>query len=172
MKFGALNIAVLLLVLSVIAFDAEAQKKRKTTPTPSPKTTAAVVEIKQGAEKTAIQLKNVSKFVYLLGGIATGFEDIEKEIRSGRARRELIDTHNRNKENVMASIRALRLGLSQLESDYRTKPGLRSYLPQIQGITETCGAAEEQATGGQYTNAGKTLLLVIEKLADTLAALP
>jgi hypothetical protein len=34
------------------------------------------------------------------------------------------------------------------------------------------GTAEDQAAGGQLRESGKTLLLVIEKLADTLAALP
>jgi hypothetical protein len=34
------------------------------------------------------------------------------------------------------------------------------------------GTAEDQAVAGQMTESGKTLLLVIEKLSDTLAALP
>jgi hypothetical protein len=34
------------------------------------------------------------------------------------------------------------------------------------------GEAEDQAAAGQLTNSGKTLLLVVEKLSDTLAALP
>jgi hypothetical protein len=32
--------------------------------------------------------------------------------------------------------------------------------------------AEDQATAGQLTESGRSLLLVIEKLSDTLAALP
>ena len=34
------------------------------------------------------------------------------------------------------------------------------------------GRAEDQAAAGQVTESGRTLLLVIEKLSDTLAALP
>jgi hypothetical protein len=34
------------------------------------------------------------------------------------------------------------------------------------------GTAEDQASAGQLRESGKTLLLVIEKLADTLAVLP
>ncbi|MEJ7701270.1 MAG: hypothetical protein WKF71_16720 [Pyrinomonadaceae bacterium] len=78
----------------------------------------------------------------------------------------------RNKQAVVSTIKNLRAGLAALEIEFRTKPALKNYLFQIQGIAEMTGVAEDQATAGQLTQSGKTLLLVVEKLSDTLAALP
>jgi hypothetical protein len=55
---------------------------------------------------------------------------------------------------------------------FRTKNSLKPYLANIQGISEICGRAEDSALSGQFDEAGKTLLTVIEKLADALAAMP
>ena len=80
--------------------------------------------------------------------------------------------NNQFKQDVIQSIRNLRAGLVALEIEFRTKPEIKNYLFQIQGISDMAGIAEDQATAGQLTESGKTLLFVVEKLSDTLAALP
>jgi hypothetical protein len=97
---------------------------------------------------------------------------LDKDIAAGKTSRNATDLNNKNKQAVLTSIRNLRAGLVALEIEFRTKPGLKNYLFQIQGISDLSGTAEDQATSGQFTESGKTFLLVIEKLADTLAALP
>ena len=72
----------------------------------------------------------------------------------------------------MTTLRNLRAGLVALEVEFQSKPALRVYLPQIQGISDISGVAEDQASAGQLIESGKTLLQVIEKLSDTLVALP
>ena len=114
----------------------------------------------------------MAKFVYLLGGIARGIEDIDKDARAGKVSRTISDKNQTYKQNVIASIQSLRTGLIQLEADFRVKPKLKPYLQSIQGITDISGIAEDQATNGELVNAGKTLLQIIEKLSDTLVALP
>ena len=162
--------------LLCLTFSANAQKRRTTSKKPKPAATAtttfAATEIKAGAEKVSIQLKNVSKFIYNLGGVARVIEDLDKEIAAGKASRNAPDLNARNKQAVVTTIANLRAGLVALEIEFRTKPALRNYLFKIQGISDMSGTAEDQASGGQLTQSGKTLLLVIEKLADTLAALP
>lgn len=163
--------------LLCLSFSAEAQKRRpasKRTKAPSsaaaaPPTTA---DIKAGAEKVSIQIKNVSKFIYNLGGVARVIEDLDREIAAGKASRNAPDLNAKNKQAVVTTITNLRAGLAALEVEFRTKPALRNYLFQIQGISDMAGTAEDEASAGQLTQSGKTLLLVIEKLADTLAALP
>ncbi|HLM01447.1 MAG TPA: hypothetical protein VK400_10375, partial [Pyrinomonadaceae bacterium] len=134
------------------------------------------LEIKNGAEKVSTQLVNVTRFIYLLGGIARNIEDIDKESRSGgtasRSSGTKVAQNETNKRNVIASIRNLRAGLAALEVEFRTKPALKNYLVNIQGITDLSGNAEDQAVGGRFTESGKTLLLVIERLSNTLAAMP
>ncbi|MEP7039062.1 MAG: hypothetical protein ABI891_12040 [Acidobacteriota bacterium] len=167
--------AVAALCLLCLTFTANAQKRRTRTRTTKATTATAPTsnaEIRSGAEKVSVQIKNVSKFIYLLGGVAKGIEDIDKQIKKGGVSREITDKNAQFKQDVIQSIRNLRAGLVALEIEFRTKPALKNYLFQIQGISDMAGTAEDQATAGQLTESGKTLLLVIEKLSDTLAALP
>lgn len=127
---------------------------------------------KPAAEKVSIQVKNVSKFLFYLGGIARGIEDIDKDVRSGKASPSVARQNREYKRQVIQSIRNLRAGLINLEADFRVNEELRPYLFHIQGISDISTTAEDQALDGQFTESGRTLLFVIEKLADTLAAMP
>jgi hypothetical protein len=180
------SIVFLLVCLVGLSVSASAQRRktpaRKTTPkatttTVSNTTTATnALEIRSGADKVSTQLVNVTRFIYLLGGIARTIEDIDKEVRTGggtsRSGGTRVAQNETNKRKVIDSIRNLRAGLAALEVEFRTKPALRNYLVNIQGITDLSGNAEDQALGGQFTESGRTFLQVIEKLSNTLAALP
>lgn len=184
MKFdkNLLQLAVILAVLLSLVIAAPAQRRKRKKPAPKPKvvvTDAGKKELaggqeqeKTGAEKVSIQIKNVSKFLYHLGGIARGIEDIDKLVRSGKASPEVTQQNREFKRQVIQSIRNLRAGLVTLEAEFRTDKQLRPYLLQIQGISNISGTAEDQALDGQFTESGRTLLYVVEKLADTLAAMP
>src|SRR5690606_28113985 len=125
-------------------------------------------QAKTGAEKVSIQLKNVSKFIYVLGGVARGIEDLDKDPKANRnARAE----NEANKRKVIQTIRNLRAGLATLEVDFRTQTALKRHLRHIQGITDLSSEAEDLALAGRFSDSGKPLLLVVEKLADTLAAM-
>lgn len=154
-----------LAAILVVVSDASAQRNRNTSSAPP-------AEVREQAEAVAIQVKNLSKFVFVLGGVARGIEDIDKEIREGRASRELRAQNEQFKDDVLRSIRALRAGLVKLEVDFRAKPALRPYLRHVQGITDDSGRAEDLALGGQFTASGRELLLILEKLADALVAMP
>ena len=176
LKFAFLSFAVLL----TFAVSADAQRKktttRKTTPTTKTTTTTTTtlntLEIKQGAEKVSIQVKNVSKFIYVLGGVASGFEIFDKEVKTGKLSKAVVDQKNKEKQAVITSIRNLKAGLAELEVQFRTKPALKPYLLQIQGITDLTTQSEDLAAAGRFTDSGRVLLVVIEKLADTLTAMP
>lgn len=173
-----INFAVILACLLSFTFSTNAQKRkapsRRAKPQAAtvPTTFLANSEIKAGAEKVSIQIKNVSKFIYILGGVAQGIEDLDKDVKAGKVSRTASDQNTKNKQAVISTISNLRAGLVALEVEFRTKPALRNYNFQIQGIADLTGTAEDQAAAGQLRESGKTLLLVIEKLTDTLAALP
>ncbi|MCA1625642.1 MAG: hypothetical protein LC768_03045 [Acidobacteria bacterium] len=172
-----LTFATILACIFGLTFTANAQKrkaprKKIRTATVAATTAATSSEIKAGAGKVSVQIKNVSKFIYNLGGVARVIEDLDREIASGKASRNAPDLNAKNKQAVVSSIKGIRAGLAALEIEFRTKPALRNYLFQIQGISDMSGRAEDQASAGQLTESGKTLLLVVEKLSDTLAALP
>ena len=168
-----LKISVFLLCVLFLTVSAEAQRRRKPTTTTTTTTTAATAaEIKEGAGKVSIQLKNVSKFIYNLAIIGRSIEDLDVEIKAGKASQKGIETNTKNKQAVLAGLRNLRAGLAALEVEFRTKPALKTYNLQIQGIADLCGQAEDLAAAGQFLESGKPLLLAIEKLSDTLVAMP
>ncbi len=172
-------LAAIFACLLSLTFSADAQRRRRPinrkpriASATAMATAAANSEIKAGAEKVSTQIKNVSKFIYKLGDVARIIEDLDREIAAGKASRNAPELNRKNKQAVVSTLKNMRAGLVALEIEFRTKPALKTYLFQIQGLSEMSGTAEDQATAGQLTESGRTLLLVIEKLADTLAALP
>ena len=178
-NFGACALCLLCLTLNAAAQKRKSAPRKTTSKpvatTPASATTtppATSLEIKDGAQKAAIQLKNVTRFIYLLGSIAQGIEDVDKEVKSGKATRAASDQNAENKQKVIETLRNVRAGLVALEIDFRAKPALRTYVPQIGGISDIAATAENQAATGQLKESGKTLLQVVEKLTDTLTAMP
>jgi len=176
MKTHTLKYAAIVACLLCLVISASAQKRRTTaarkTKSAAATNVATAAEIKSGAEKVSTQIKNITKFIYNLGGIARVVEDLDREIEARKASRNAPELNAKIKQDVVTSIRNLRAGLVALEIEFRTKPALKNYLFQLQGISDMSGIAEDQATDGQLTESGRTLLLVVEKLSDTLAALP
>jgi len=171
-KFIALFAACLIF----FTFSAEAQKRkvpRKGAAKPSVVSASGnSFEIKAGVQKVSTQAKNLSNFIYRFGNVAQVIEDLDRDIKAGKASRNAPDLNQKNKRAVLTTIRDFRAGLAALEVEFRTKPALKNYLFQIQGIADISGNAEDQAANGQFVEAGKTLLFVVEKLVDTLAAMP
>ena len=162
-----------------LALETNAQKRKpirkratnttRTTPAFPP---ANALEIKTSAAKVSTQIKNVTRFIYLLGGIATSIEDIDNQAKTRKVSQSALNLNDKNKKNVIQSLRNLRAGLAALEAEFRTKPALKLYNFQIQGISDMSGQAEDLALAGQFTESGKTLLSIVEKLSDTLVSLP
>ncbi|KXJ98406.1 MAG: hypothetical protein UZ17_ACD001002761 [Acidobacteria bacterium OLB17] len=73
---------------------------------------------------------------------------------------------------MIAAIRNLRVGIAELESDFRTKTSLRKYLPTIQGSTDLVASSEDLALAGKFVAAKDPLRDVLKKLIDTLNVMP
>ena len=175
MKKNLLKITVFAICMLGFTFSADAQRRRATRTTKPKVTTESTIgktDVKMGAEKVSVQIKNTTKFLYLLGSVANGIETIDKDTRAGKVSREIQDKNTRFKKDVLQSIRNLRAGMIALEVDFRTKPALQRYLINIQGISDMTGRAEDLANGGQFVDSGKELLVVVEKLSDTLVIMP
>ncbi len=171
------NLIVFVFALSFIfglATDSNAQRRKPRAKKATAKTAApsSNTELQQGAKDVGIQLKNVSKFVFVLGGVAKGIEAIDKDVKAGKASKEIADKNAQFKADVITSIRALRAGLVKLEIDFRTKEPLKKYLVNMQKLTQQTNRVEDLAIAGQFNGAGQELLLVVETLTDTLVAMP
>jgi len=129
-------------------------------------------DVRATAQKVSVQVKNVTKFLYTLGGIAIRIEDLEAEAKTRTIGRAALDANQENKRKVMQAIRNLRAGIATLEVEFRTKSTLTKYLVNIQGITELSAQSEDLAAVGRFSEAGRPLLALVEKLSDTLAVMP
>ena len=175
-KFIAVFVCLLCLASASMAQRRKAPARKTTRPAAaapsSPAPVNNVAEIRAAADKVSIQIKNLTKFIFVLGGVAKGIEDIDKDAQTGRVSRATLDKNAQFKQSVIQSIRNLRAGLSALEIEFRAKPALRNYVFQIGGISDSAATAEGQAQAGQFTESGKTLLGIVEKLSDALVAMP
>lgn len=142
---------------------------RQTRPAVVTTNTIGAATIQADAQKVSNQVVNVTKFLYLLGGAAKGIEDIDKDPKANSAAKS---QNAENKQALMRSIANLRAGLAALEVEFRTKPALRKFLPKIEGITAFSGQCEDLALAGRFSDAGRPLVSVVEKLSDTLVAMP
>lgn len=166
---------LVLAVLLTFAASAEAQKKKPVTKKPTTTTTTTttnMLEIKENAQKTSIQLKNVTTFLYKLGGIASAIESLDNDAKANKLSKAQLDKFTQQKQAVITSIRNLKAGLAELEIQFRTKPSIKLYLLQIQGVTDLATQSEDLAAAGRFADSGRVLVSIVEKLADTLAAMP
>lgn len=171
--------AVLIAVISLFAATATAQRrtttKRKYPPTPKVVTTnntSTTSDVAKAKETVNNQIKNISKFVDVLGPIAQSIESIDNDAKTKKVKKETLDANAANKQKVILAIRNLRAGLEALENDFTTKPALKKFLPKIQGISALGIQSEAQAKSNRFSDSRKPLLSVVEKLTDTLAAMP
>ncbi len=164
------------IAVALFAGAATAQKK-PVKKTPVKKTSAPLrvlppLDVRVAREKVEIQLANVNRFIDVLGPIAQGIELMDESATTKPLPKTTADKNEANKQKVVVAIRNLKAGISDLESEFRTKPLLQKYLPSIEGITDLGAASEDSAIAGKFVAAKEPLRSVARKLTDTLAVLP
>lgn len=144
-----------------------AKKQTSYTTNPNPKQKIETsADLAGQKEKLIIQIKNLSKFTYLLGGVASDIEERDRKFRSGALSRAEFDKTQRGKQAVINSMRNLNLGLTNLEKILLSNPSLQS--GQIRTISELSTSALNQAEAGRFTESGKTYSTLLNTLTDIL----
>jgi hypothetical protein len=163
-------VIVSLAAILVAPATALGQTRRRTTPRPPAQTTTQrVAQVRTaGANKVADQIKLMTKFVYLLGGVANGIAAIDEAARRNEATPQLVAKNQQDKALVKSSIQGFREGLDKLEIEFRTTPELQPYYIKLAGSAAGAAKAEELAGANQFDPAGRTLLTVINRLTDVL----
>jgi len=110
----------------------------------------------------------MTRFIYLLGGVASGIASVDEAARRNEASPELIQRNQQSKATVKTSIQGFRESLDRLEIEFRTTPDLQPYYIKLAGSAAGAAKAEELAAANQFDNAGRTLLTVINRLTDVL----
>jgi hypothetical protein len=161
-------IALLVLIVSLSPVTGIGQTRRRSTARPRPQAPKVGEAQLAGASRVADQIKILTRFIYLLGGVAKGLEGVDDAVRRNEASPAILEQANRNKATVRGSIRSVREGLDKLEIDFRTTPELQRYYIKLAGVASSAAKAEELAAANQFDKAGRTLLDVVNHLTDVL----
>jgi hypothetical protein len=171
-RIAVLAIACLL-TLSATAF-AQTRSRTVKRGAQSSKTSAqqAAAEVRtDGAARVANQIKNLTRFLYLLGGVAKGIEGLDIAARSNQGSPTTLQQNEQNKAKLRSTFQDFRVGLDQLEIHFRSTPELEQYYLKLAGSAAGAATAEDQATAGHFDQAGRTLLGVVNRLTDVLLAM-
>jgi hypothetical protein len=144
---------------------------RKRTTTKSSRSSAAPKAADAelaGAQRVADQIKVLTRFIYLLGGVAKGLESDDIAAQHNELSPSLLEQAKNNKARVRGNIQSVREGLDKLEIDFRTTPELQRYYIKLAGVASGAANAEDQAAANQFDKAGRTLLDVVNRLTDVL----
>lgn len=161
-----------LLITTIIISPAAAfsQTRRRTSRPPArvTRTTKPSNAHQAGATRVADQIKRLTHFLYLLGGVAKGIEEVDDAVRGNEAPPGVLEQAKRNKDTVRTSIQSVREDLDALEIHFRTTQELQRYYIKLAGVASGAATAEEQAAANQLDRAGRSLLDVVNRLTDVL----
>jgi len=165
-----LPLLALLLLSPSTAFS---QTRNRSTSRQKPTSTAAATQRlaqvrTQGATRVADQIKFLTKFIYLLGGVSSGIAAVDEAARRNEASPTVVQQNQQSKTQVRNSIQGFRETLDKLEIDFRTTPELQPYYIKLAGVASGAATAEDLAAKNQFDAAGRALLNVINRLTDVL----
>ena len=120
----------------------------------------------QGATRVADQIKNLTKFMYILGGVTSSIAAVEDAARRSGA--SPVDQTAQSKAQVRSTIQNIREGLDKLEIDFRATPELQPYYIKLAGVAAGAATAEEKAAANDFNASGRQLLNVVNRLTDVL----
>jgi hypothetical protein len=110
----------------------------------------------------------LTRFIYLLGGVAKTLEGVNDAARRGQPSTAAADQTEKSRTVIRNSIQTLRVELDKLEVDFRSTPELQRYYIKLAGVASGAASAEELAGANQFDRSGRTLLEVVNRLADVL----
>jgi hypothetical protein len=148
------------------------QPQKRTTPT-STFAEKQQAEILAGREQIAAQIKALTQFLYLFGGISKGIETAERVNNNHETSSVGMPAERilQNKAKLRESIRNVRTGLEKLESSFRLNPVLMAHYSKLSGVGKLAQNAETQAAANSFDEAGRSLNGAVNKLVDALVAL-
>jgi hypothetical protein len=167
------SLAILFCVLFLATTCVSQTRSRKTSGRTSTKPTASAASAEvartrtEAATRVANQLKNLTAFLYLLGGVSKRIEEIDAAAKSTEGA-TVVQQNEQNKIKLRATFTDFRVGLDQLEIYFRSTPGLQSYYLKLAGSAEGAATAENLAASGRFDQAGRTMLGVANRLTDVL----
>jgi len=171
LKLVATTLLLMIFLSPSIAFS---QTRNRSTSRQKKPTTAAANQQRvsqartAGATRVAEQIKLLSTFIYVLGGVNSSIAAVDEAVRRKEASDAVAKQNQDSKAKVRANIQGFREGLDKLETDFRATPELQPFYIKLAGSAAGAATAEEQAAANQFDRAGRSLLGVINRLTDVL----
>ncbi|HJU91763.1 MAG TPA: hypothetical protein VJ656_02420 [Pyrinomonadaceae bacterium] len=167
-RIAAITLFTTLLCSPSTAFSQTRGRSSRQRP-PATTTTQRVSQVRtQGATRVAEQIKHLTRFVYVLGGVNSGIAATDEAVRRNEASPAVVQKNQQSKVLVKTTIQGIREALDKLEIDFRATPELQPFYIKLAGVASGAATAEELAAGNQFDRAGRTLLDVVNRLADVL----
>ncbi|MBO0860783.1 MAG: hypothetical protein J2P21_20320 [Chloracidobacterium sp.] len=179
MKRVTILTAVLLIALGALSQAhsfAQQQKQRtkrpaagaKAKPTPTP-------DMRAEATQVAAQIKKVSNFIYIYGKVVNGLQFADEQAKNDKndsqtsAKVQALNKENRDK--LVASIEGVRADIALLAKGFEDNPRLQIQYLKVNSATGAALDAERLAAAGQYDDAGKSLVAIVERLTDAIMSM-
>jgi hypothetical protein len=140
----------------------------KAKPTPTP-------DMRAEATQVAAQIKKVSNFIYIYGKVVNGLQFADEQSKNdtqpsaSSAKVQALNKENRDK--LVASIEGVRADIAQLAKGFEDNPRLQIQYLKVNSATGAAIDAERLAAAGQYDDAGKSLVAIVERLTDAIMSM-
>jgi hypothetical protein len=136
----------------------------KPTPTPTP-------DMRAEASQVAAQIRKVSNFIYVYGKVVNSLEVADEQAKNDQTSPKAQALNKENKDKLVASIGGLRAEIEDLANGFQANPRMQVQYLKLAYATEAAHNAERLAAAGRYNDAGKFLVTVVERLADTIISM-
>jgi hypothetical protein len=171
LKRIAITLLTALLLSPSTLFGQTRKRSSRAKPAPAAEQTRVMQVRTAGAQKVANQIKLLTQFIYVLGKTTSSMAAVDEAVRRNEASPAVVQQNQQSKVVVKSSISGYRENLDKLEIEFRTTPELQPYYIKLAGVAAGAVSAEEQGAAGQFDRAGRTLLDVVNRLADVLVVM-
>ncbi|MEP7076502.1 MAG: hypothetical protein ABI878_11895 [Acidobacteriota bacterium] len=167
-------LGILLSCFAALSVSALGQKTKRPVPrpTPTPARTFVSADERVAKQTASNQLSNVSVYLNKFTPLVQTMNDLAKDDKAHKLSKRASTDFNNAKRNLLIQLSDFKLGLTTLETDFKTKPALTKYLLKIQGITDLSVSAQDSANLGRFDGVRESLKGIVQRLSDTVAAMP
>ena len=129
------------------------------------------VNLNAEAALVAEQIKTITRFTFIFGKVSNSLEVAAEEEKKGRASAAVIEQTRKGREAIAANIADLATGLDKVVARLQANPRLQVQYLKVSYAVEPLSNAKQFVAAGQLNEAGKSLVLAVERLADAMLAL-
>lgn len=167
-------LTISLILIAGFGVSAQAQKTKRPVPRPTPTPARPFVspDVRTAKQTASNQFSNLSGYLNRFTPLVQTMNDLAAADRARKLSKRASTDFNNAKKKLIVQLSDFKVGLTNLETDFKTKPALGRYLPKIQGISDLSSTAVDSANSDRYDAVREALKGMVQRLSDTVAAMP